>query len=111
MKMLVTGATGFLGGALARRLGAIGHEVIATGRSEARGAELTADGVPFEPAELDDVDRLTSLCKGCGTCASWCPSGAITCHHFTDKQITAQIDAFFAEEAPLDSKLNKADAP
>jgi heterodisulfide reductase subunit A len=40
-----------------------------------------------------------SLCKGCGTCASWCPSGAITCHHFTDRQITAQIDAFFAEEA------------
>jgi heterodisulfide reductase subunit A len=39
-----------------------------------------------------------SLCKGCGTCASWCPSGAITARHFTNRQITAQIDAFFAEE-------------
>ncbi len=39
-----------------------------------------------------------SLCKGCGTCASWCPSGAIAARHFTNRQITAQIDAFFAEE-------------
>ena len=36
-----------------------------------------------------------SMCKGCGTCASWCPSGAITARHFTDRQIMAQIDAFF----------------
>jgi heterodisulfide reductase subunit A len=41
-----------------------------------------------------------SLCKGCGTCASWCPSGAITARHFTDRQILAQIDAFFEEARP-----------
>jgi heterodisulfide reductase subunit A len=40
-----------------------------------------------------------SLCKGCGTCASHCPSGAITARHFTDRQIGAMIDAFFAKEA------------
>jgi heterodisulfide reductase subunit A len=40
-----------------------------------------------------------SLCKGCGTCTSWCPSGAITAKHFTDQQVHAMIDAFFAEEA------------
>ncbi|MCK4660618.1 MAG: CoB--CoM heterodisulfide reductase iron-sulfur subunit A family protein [Phycisphaerae bacterium] len=39
-----------------------------------------------------------SLCKGCGTCTSWCPSGAITSKHFTDNQVHAMIDAFFAEE-------------
>jgi len=39
-----------------------------------------------------------SLCKGCGTCASWCPSGAITARHFTDRQVLAQIDAFFDEK-------------
>ena len=39
-----------------------------------------------------------SLCKGCGTCASWCPSGAIVSRHFTDHQVNAMIDAFFAEE-------------
>jgi heterodisulfide reductase subunit A len=41
-----------------------------------------------------------SLCKGCGTCASWCPSGAIAAKHFTDKQVLAQIDAFFDEVRP-----------
>jgi heterodisulfide reductase subunit A len=39
-----------------------------------------------------------SLCKGCGTCTSWCPSGAIASKHFTDKQVHAMIDAVFAEE-------------
>jgi heterodisulfide reductase subunit A len=39
-----------------------------------------------------------SLCKGCGTCTSWCPSGAIQSKHFTDRQIHAMIDAFFVEE-------------
>ena len=41
-----------------------------------------------------------SLCKGCGTCASWCPSGAIIAKHFTDRQVLAQIDAFFDEVRP-----------
>jgi heterodisulfide reductase subunit A len=41
-----------------------------------------------------------SLCKGCGTCASWCPSGAIAARHFTDRQVLAQIDAFFDEARP-----------
>ncbi|MFH1572612.1 MAG: FAD-dependent oxidoreductase [Acidobacteriota bacterium] len=39
-----------------------------------------------------------SLCKGCGTCTSWCPSGAIASKHFTDQQVHSMIDAFFAEE-------------
>jgi heterodisulfide reductase subunit A len=33
------------------------------------------------------------LCKGCGTCASACPSGAMSVHHYTAEQILAQIDA------------------
>ena len=39
-----------------------------------------------------------SLCKGCGTCTSWCPSGAIAARHFTDRQVHAMIDAFFDDE-------------
>jgi heterodisulfide reductase subunit A len=39
-----------------------------------------------------------SLCKGCGTCTSWCPSGAIVSKHFTDRQVNAMIDAFFEQE-------------
>jgi len=39
-----------------------------------------------------------SLCKGCGTCTSWCPSGAIVSKHFTDRQVNSMIDAVFAGE-------------
>jgi heterodisulfide reductase subunit A len=60
----------------------------------------------FHAPELVQVDgdayvaRVNaSLCKGCGTCTSWCPSGAIAAKHFTDRQMHAMIDAFFAEEA------------
>ena len=34
-----------------------------------------------------------AACAGCGTCAAECPAGAIHMHHFTDQQITDQIDA------------------
>ena len=35
------------------------------------------------------------LCKGCGTCAAACPSGAIVAKHFSD-QILAQIEGVLA---------------
>ena len=38
-----------------------------------------------------------ALCKGCGTCASHCPTGAIIARHFTDDQIESMIDILFAE--------------
>jgi len=33
------------------------------------------------------------LCKGCGACATACPSGAIILHHFTHDQTLAMIEA------------------
>ncbi|MFH1532309.1 MAG: FAD-dependent oxidoreductase [Pseudomonadota bacterium] len=47
------------------------------------------------PAGRHVAEVNASLCKGCGTCGSWCPSGAITSHHFTDTQIHSMIEAFF----------------
>ncbi|MDP3736934.1 MAG: NAD(P)-dependent oxidoreductase [Hyphomonadaceae bacterium] len=51
MRILVTGATGFLGGALARRLMAQGHEVVALGRSHDKLAKLAEEGA--KPVEAD----------------------------------------------------------
>ena len=39
----------------------------------------------------------TAACAGCGTCAAECRFGAIVMNHFTDEQITAQVDALLAE--------------
>jgi nucleoside-diphosphate-sugar epimerase len=52
MRVLVTGATGFLGGRLSRMLMAEGADVLATGRDRQPGAELAAAGARFVPADL-----------------------------------------------------------
>jgi len=53
------------------------------------------DALSFD--EADEVMRVNrALCKGCGSCAAACPSGAMSMHHFTDRQIMAQIRALAA---------------
>jgi heterodisulfide reductase subunit A len=71
-----------------------------------RGCGDCVDVCDFQAPQLVEISPGTyastinpSLCKGCGTCASLCPSGAIISRHFTDTQVIAMIDAFFAEEA------------
>jgi len=36
------------------------------------------------------------LCRGCGTCAAACPTGAASARHFTRAQIAAEISALLA---------------
>jgi heterodisulfide reductase subunit A len=43
--------------------------------------------------DLKRVEIIEAACGGCGTCAAECSFGALTQKHFTDEQITAQIDA------------------
>ncbi len=65
-RILVTGATGFLGGAVATELRRQGHDVLATGRNTARGAALERDAVAFQPCDLSvDPREVEELVKGC----------------------------------------------
>lgn len=64
MKILVSGATGFLGGHLARFLVNDGHEVTALGRNEMRGRDLVKQGVRFVQADLAEEEALASACSG-----------------------------------------------
>ena len=65
MKTLVTGATGFLGSHLVRRLIEAGHSVRILYRSARKLAVL--DGMAFESvqANLDDAEALKGACDGC----------------------------------------------
>jgi nucleoside-diphosphate-sugar epimerase len=60
MRVLVTGATGFLGGVVARELAASGHQVWGVGRDVVRGQALEKDGVHFVPLDLREAG-LSSL--------------------------------------------------
>jgi nucleoside-diphosphate-sugar epimerase len=61
MRIIITGATGFIGRNLAERFKNDGHDVIATGRSPEAGQELQEKGIPFLPAEILDPDRLNQV--------------------------------------------------
>ncbi len=58
---------------------------------------------PYNALTLDkDAKRVTVIeaaCGGCGTCAAECPFGALTQSHFTDQQISSQIDAVTEQDA------------
>ena len=64
MRYAVTGATGFVGGALVRLLRANGHEVVALVRSRERAAALSAVGVTLLEGDLDDSAALEALGAG-----------------------------------------------
>jgi nucleoside-diphosphate-sugar epimerase len=65
-RVLVTGASGFIGAHVARHLHAIGHEVTATGRDPARLAALSAEGLRTRAADLSR-DTLLPLVDGAET--------------------------------------------
>jgi nucleoside-diphosphate-sugar epimerase len=64
MRYAMTGATGFVGGALARQLRDAGHDVVALVRDPSRAGDLTASGVELVPGDLDDAAALDRLCRG-----------------------------------------------
>lgn len=64
-QVLVTGATGFLGGALARRLAADGARVRALVRSPQKAASLRQQGIEIVQGDLNSPDALRRACAGC----------------------------------------------
>ena len=63
MKALITGATGFLGGALTRRLYSMGWDVTALGRNPKKLNQLEDDGIRVLQIDLKDKTALANACK------------------------------------------------
>jgi len=64
MKVVVTGATGFLGEKTAARLAREGAEVIGLGRNLALGRLLEPQGVRFLPVDLSDATSVEKAVSG-----------------------------------------------
>ncbi|MDX2160327.1 MAG: SDR family NAD(P)-dependent oxidoreductase [bacterium] len=65
--VLITGATGFLGGALARRLLAEGASIRVTARTPEKAAALQMLGAQVIQADLTDDSTLSDAAAGCST--------------------------------------------
>lgn len=65
MKVFLTGATGFIGGGMARALRERGDEVVALVRTPAKAAALRELGCALVEGDLGDRDAITGAIAGC----------------------------------------------
>ena len=95
MRVFVTGATGFLGGSLARQLLDQGDEVVALVRSSSKGAALAeyaskAPGrIDFTEGDITDIESMRPGMQGADGVyhlAAWYKVGA-TAHEHAEQQL------------------------
>jgi heterodisulfide reductase subunit A len=75
--------------------------IAAVDETRCLGCGLCESLCPFSAIRVVETERgskaetIAASCKGCGICSASCPQKAITIHHFSDEQLTVQIDALF----------------
>jgi len=60
------------------------------------GCKTCIEVCPYRAISYDEEEKRAvvseMLCRGCGVCVATCPSGTIKAKHFTDKQISSEIE-------------------
>ncbi len=78
MKILVTGATGYIGGAAAKALRLHGHEVSGLARSESSAAKLAQAGLTPVRGDFADAASLANAVKDVGVIVSTASVGSLS---------------------------------
>jgi nucleoside-diphosphate-sugar epimerase len=98
MKVFLTGATGYIGSAVAERLRAAGHEVTGLARSDASAAKLRSAGVHVVRGDFSDPRSLSGAAQD----ADGVISAATTYDPAVDgPAIDAMLDALEGNNKPL----------
>ncbi|MBW1895825.1 MAG: CoB--CoM heterodisulfide reductase iron-sulfur subunit A family protein [Deltaproteobacteria bacterium] len=65
------------------------------------GCKVCMSLCPYKAITYETTEKNAKinevLCRGCGTCAAACPSGAIKAKHFTDGEISAEIEGLMQQ--------------
>jgi heterodisulfide reductase subunit A len=66
------------------------------------GCRTCIDLCAYTAIEFDERRGVSvvneALCKGCGSCAGFCPSGAAQVKHFSEKQVFAELEGLMAKD-------------
>ena len=64
------------------------------------GCQICRELCAYSAIDFDERRGVSVVneakCKGCGSCAAYCPSGAAKVSHFTDRQVFAEIEGLMA---------------
>lgn len=100
MRVFVTGATGYVGSAIAARIAAAGHEVFGLTRDEGRAEGLTAAGIEPVVGNLDQPESFISTLKNCDAGVHVALSG-----QEADRHDLAALEAL--RDAALDGRVRR----
>ena len=101
MHLFITGASGFIGTAVARHLLAAGHTLTGVARSEGSASRLTAAGVAVQHGDLEDAGRLAGAmaeAEGVVHIAVGGPRGVTDADQ---RAVAVMIEALQGRDAPL----------